>query len=289
MELSDLKYFMAVANTGGIVTAAERLNRVPSNVTTRIQKLETELNQHLFIREKKRLFLSPAGARFKPYAEKLLSLSEETLHAMKESEPQGLLRIGSIEAMAASRLSPILAKFHLSYPNVELQVSTHPTGDLLDKVLLGELDMAIVSDPGNDVRLQIEPVFKEHLVLVSSCTLQNIKCVQDLGDNAVLLGFSTQCRYRNKLQDWIESSGAHANVIEINSYHAMLNCVAAGMGVGLIPEVLLDSYSNKRDLNVHQLPEDIALSYTSVVWRKDLLSENIKAFRVQLSQFENLQ
>ena len=61
MELSDLKVFQQVVLSGGITAAAQKLNRVPSNITARIQKLELQLNTQLFLREKNRLRISPAG------------------------------------------------------------------------------------------------------------------------------------------------------------------------------------------------------------------------------------
>ena len=77
MELSDLHVFRTVVEAGGITRAAEKLNRVQSNVTTRIQQLEEQLGVALFIREGKRMHLSPAGKVMLGYAERLLELARE--------------------------------------------------------------------------------------------------------------------------------------------------------------------------------------------------------------------
>lgn len=70
MELSDLTIFCTVVESGGISSAAQQLNRVPSNITSRVKKLEAELNKPLFIREKNRLRVSPAGEQLFDYAKK---------------------------------------------------------------------------------------------------------------------------------------------------------------------------------------------------------------------------
>ena len=72
MDLADLHIFRSVVQAGGVTRAAERLNRVQSNVTTRVRQLEAELGVELFIREGKRLHLSPAGQLLLDYADRLL-------------------------------------------------------------------------------------------------------------------------------------------------------------------------------------------------------------------------
>ena len=77
MELSDLHIFRTVAREGGIVRAARRLHRVPSNITTRIQQLEASIGVQLFTRERNRLALSQSGERLLVHAERMLRLADE--------------------------------------------------------------------------------------------------------------------------------------------------------------------------------------------------------------------
>ena len=76
MELSDLHIFRTVVREGGIVRAARRLHRVPSNITTRIKQLEASIGVQLFTRERHRLRLSQSGERLLVYADRMLLLSE---------------------------------------------------------------------------------------------------------------------------------------------------------------------------------------------------------------------
>ena len=288
MELSDLAVFRTVAETGGVSKAASVLHRVPSNVTARIQKLEAELDKQLFIRENNRLRISPDGEHLLAYARQILSLADEAVAKLNDDVPSGTLRIGSMEAVAASRLSKILMRYHKTYQDVKLEVSTNPTGELIEQVLAGTLDLALVADPAPDSRLDALPVFREKLVLVSGSQQAPIQQPSDLGVYPTLLGFSPKCAYRTTLTTWVKQANMQANVVEINSYHALLNCVTAGMGVGIVPEVLLETYPFRDGILTHPLPDSLQWTTTCAIWRRDSLKPSLSAFNELLSEASNL-
>jgi len=288
MELSDLTIFCAVVDTGGISPAAHALNRVPSNITARVKKLEAELNTDLFIREKNRLRPSPTGEQFFRHAKEILAMAETAVLQINNTTPSGKLRLGSIEAVAASRLSNVLMEFHQTYTEVELELTTSPTGTLIEQVIDGQLDLALVSDPPQDQRLQIIPVFKETLVLVTSLRYDKIKSPLDLGDNPTLLGFSSKCVYRTRLSNWLEHADVVPKIVEINSYTALLNCVTAGMGVGFVPEKLLTVYPFKEGIKTHLLPTNLAATTTYLIWRKDSVKSSMEAFSQLLMKISNV-
>ena len=93
MDFAALQFFKAVVDEGGISAAAKKLHRVQSNVTTRIQQLEASLGAQLFIRDKRRLILSPAGELFRDYVEQLLQLSGQAREAVLGGTPRGALRV----------------------------------------------------------------------------------------------------------------------------------------------------------------------------------------------------
>ena len=118
MDFAALRVFKAVVDEGGISSAARKLHRVQSNVTTRIQQLEGSLGAQLFVREGRRLFLSPAGEVFLAYTEEMLRIAEQARHAVLGDAPRGVLRVGTLESTAASRLPPLLSRYHQKYPAV---------------------------------------------------------------------------------------------------------------------------------------------------------------------------
>jgi len=278
MELSDLRIFTQVVNCGGVTAAAQALHRVPSNVTARIKKLEQNLDKKLFIREKNRLRISPAGEQLLPYAEKLLALAQETLTAMGDTTVRGAFKLGAMEAVAATRLVQPVMAFHQRYPEVELEIKTAPTGELIARVLEGEIDLALVADPPQDSRLYAKAVFEEQLVIVSSLSHKEIKQPQDLSRSPTFMGFSASCAYRNRLTQWIKSSGNVSKVVEISSYHTLLSCVAAGMGIGIVPVALLQNYPFSDSIKVHPLPAQWSRSTTHFIWRCENEKTAISAF-----------
>src|SRR5438046_7419044 len=82
MDFASLQVFKAVVDEGGITQAARKLHRVQSNVTTRIQQLEASLGAQLFVREKRRLHLSPAGELFLGYVDEMLRISDRARSAV---------------------------------------------------------------------------------------------------------------------------------------------------------------------------------------------------------------
>ena len=102
MDLADLHIFRSVVQAGGVTRAAEKLNRVQSNVTTRVRQLEADLGVQLFIREGKKLHLSPEGKLLLDYADRLLDLAQEAREALHDAKPRGLLRLGTMESTAAA-------------------------------------------------------------------------------------------------------------------------------------------------------------------------------------------
>src|SRR5687768_13056689 len=101
MDFTSLQIFKAVVDEGGIIAAARKLHRVQSSVTVRIKQLEDALGVALFIRQKRRLIMSPAGETFLGYVEQLLRLSEQARQAVLGDVPRGVMRLGTLESTAA--------------------------------------------------------------------------------------------------------------------------------------------------------------------------------------------
>src|SRR5262249_53784878 len=112
LDLAALEIFKTVADEGGITRAAAKLDRVQSNVTTRVKQLEGQLGTALFHRQGRKLVLSPEGRLLLGYADRLLRLSSEAEAVLRDGTPRGTLRLGALESTAATRLPPLLACYH---------------------------------------------------------------------------------------------------------------------------------------------------------------------------------
>src|SRR4029450_12061723 len=133
IDLAALEIFKAVVEQGGITKAATRLHRVPSNVTTRVKQLEERLGTKLFRRGNRRLVLSAEGKRLLGYADRLLTLSRGGEPALRRGPPAGAFQRGALKSTAATRLPPILSRYHRRYPEVRLELVTGATGGRVAK------------------------------------------------------------------------------------------------------------------------------------------------------------
>src|SRR5215469_3902926 len=172
MDLTDLDIFRSVVQAGGVTRAAEKLNRVQSNVTTRVRQLESELGVELFVREGKKLHLSSEGKLLLDYADRLLDLAEEAREAVHDAEPRGLLRLGTGESTAAMRLPVPMNEYLRRYPQVTLELRTGNTRELGAAVLGGELDAALISEPIADAPFDKVAIYDEELVIIAAAGRQ---------------------------------------------------------------------------------------------------------------------
>ena len=127
------------------------------------------------------------------------------------------------------------------------------------------------------------PLYNEELVIVAAKG-HAIKSPKDARPN-VVLAFETGCPYRLRLQDWFAHSGEMPErIIEITSYHAMLGCVVAGMGISLLPRMVLSTFPEAQLLSLHRLPPGLDRAMTVMMWRKGALSPKVRALRDVLVQ-----
>jgi len=282
MELSDLRCFCAVVEAGGVISASRRLHRVPSAVSTRIRGLEGDLGVALFVREGQRLRLTEAGSRLHAYARQMLSLADEARRAVVDSPARQALRLGSMESTAAARLPKPLAQFHARHPDVDVELHIGPPQELKQRVAAGELDAAFVAEPVADPRLASVCAFREELLIVTSPTPHAVRRAADLA-KPTMLAFHTGCPYRQRLEAWFERSGMQPErVVELASYHAILGCVAAGMGVALMPGSVIATFPERRRLGLHPLTGRFASVETRLVWPRSGMSAAVAALRALL-------
>jgi DNA-binding transcriptional LysR family regulator len=288
MDLSDLHIFRAVVQAGGITRAAEKLNRVQSNVTTRVRQLESELGVELFIREGKKLHLSAEGKLLLDYADRLLDLAQEARDAVRDATPRGLLRLGAMESTASVRLPVPMNDYLHRYPEVRLELRTGDPRALATAVREGELDAALVAEPIADAPFEKIPLYDEELVIIAGANQAPISSPNDLNGRTVL-AFEAGCPYRHRMDDWFASTGEMPDrIIEISSYNAMLGCAVAGMGISMVPRIVLKTFPDVKLLSVHPMPPQFNLARTVFIRRKGMVSPKISGLIEVLLQQSDL-
>ena len=276
MDLTDLRIFKAVVDHGGVTAAAAKVHRVQSNLSARIRNLETDLGRQLFERTGRRMVLTPEGRALYASAEKLLLMADQVRAGVTEASGGGLLRVGSMESTAATRLPETLARFHRLHPEVRLELSTGTARALLDRLVGGEIDLAFAAGDCSHDALLASPAFREQLVLALP---QDAGQTFDLA-RATLIAFPTGCAYRRIVGDYLRTRGiTPARTIELASYHAILACVAGGMGWAIVPGALIDLYPQRGLIATRALPARVARQTTWLVRRRLSQSASIDAFR----------
>lgn len=245
MDLLNLDIFRTVAEERSVTRAAERLGRVQSNVTTRVQQLEEQLGSPLFLREGRRMVLTPAGHTLLGYADRLLTLAEEARQALKPDEASGRLRVGAMESTSITRLPVPLARVHADWPDLQLDLRTAPSRQLVEDVLEHRLDVALVAwpPPGLDVddaTMSYTPMYTESLLIALPATHPPVTAGAPLQVDTIAV-FKRGCTYRQIGEDWMKQANGYApHVLELGSYPAILACVAAGRCAGIVPQAMLD-------------------------------------------------
>ena len=275
MEMRQLEIFRALAEELHFTRAAARVHCVQSNVTTQIRALEEELGTPLFDRLAKRVILTDAGKRFLPYAEKvLLTVSDAQAAVAQDSVPSGPLSIGAPESVLNYRLPDILSRFRKLYPKVQLTFRPYWDVSLVESIESGKMDLAVwmrdsvAHEKLASVRLRSETVL---FVTERAHPLARAKKVQpqDLRGQTLLLTESG-CAYRKKLDQILSSMNIRpGNVTEFSSVEAIKQCASLGMGVALLPEIVVArELARKQLVGFRWVGPSLDIA-THVVWHKD--------------------
>lgn len=279
LDLRALEIFRTVAVEGSITGAAAKLNRVQSNVSTRIKQLEQHLQKDLFVRRKRGLTLTADGEVLLAYAERFLQLSMEAAEALDADKPNGVFRIGTMESTAAARLPQILSRYHQQHPQVKIELETNTAGALLRRLLNYDIDAAFVAEPVAFPALETRPVFEEALVLVTPASFPLVESAADVSGRTVV-AFEPGCAYRRYLEDWLLDAGiVPGGIISLGSYLAILACVSAGTGFAVVPQSVLDTVGSKGRFRRYPLPGRLARISTMLTWRTDYRSAKLEALK----------
>jgi DNA-binding transcriptional LysR family regulator len=270
VDVIDLKVVDAVARHGSMNKAAVELNTVQSNVSSRIRSLEDELGVSLFQRSAKGVQITPAGRRILPYAARLSKLlSDASAAARDDGKPSGVLEIGTLETTLALRLPLLIARFANAWPDVRPVVRTGTTQSLIQAVVDCKLEGAFVAGPVEHPEVQAETVFQEELVLVTSRAVRTLEAVRAITHLKTVV-FRIGCSYRQRMDSLLSGMGLLApEPLEFGSIDGILACVAAGVGITLLPRGVVARAWQEGLVAVHEIPPALSQVETVFVRRVD--------------------
>jgi DNA-binding transcriptional LysR family regulator len=255
-------------------------------VTAQIKTLEVELGVKLFDRLGRRVVLTEAGRRFRPFAIQALSAMEEGKRAIaSDSEPSGSLRIGAPESVLTYRLPVVVTVLRKRFPRIELVFTPHVGASVFNDLESGKIDCAFhMCDAVLSSVLCSKKLYRERILLLIHpghvLAQQASVKPRDLSGKNLLLT-ENGCAYRERFDRILANQRIRpGHITEFSSVEAIKQCMTAGMGIALLPAIAVE-----RELRRGQCAAirwigpslDVA---THLTWhRRKWMSPSLAAFR----------
>jgi DNA-binding transcriptional LysR family regulator len=240
--LQHLITFCRVVETGGFSRAGELVGLSQPAVTRQVAALEADLGTPLLDRTSRQFRLTPAGELVYERARRLAAGVSELREAVADlvDHDRGRVSIGAVTTVGVGVLPPILAEFARRYPAVRVLVKAGRTAETLERVLQGEIDMAVLPTPLSHPRLKSIALCSDPVVLVCSpelkATLPDPLPLDQLSQVS-MISFQTPSRFRTFVDSILEQHGVYPNVtMEFDSHEAVRMMVAMGFGVAMVPK-----------------------------------------------------
>lgn len=242
MEIYQLRYFVAVAETQNFTRAAERSNVTQPSLSQQILNLEAELGHKLFHRLGRKAVLTEAGITFLERAKRILFEVENA--ARELSDQPGLERritVGAVQTVMPYLLTPFIAECRQAHPNLLIDAREDFRNNLVRAVVDGDLDLAVVPLPVTEHRVAVEPLLTEPLLLVVGknhpIAQQTEISINDLvhetfislGDSSALAAQIQTFFGDNKFQPRIGIRCAQVATLKLFA--------STGLGISLLPQI----------------------------------------------------
>ncbi|MER7364507.1 LysR family transcriptional regulator [Nonomuraea wenchangensis] len=247
MQLQQLAYFVAVAETRHFTQAAERMRVAQPSLSKQIKALETDLGAPLFSRARGNVTLTPAGEALLPLARRMLADADTARQEVAQLAGlrRGRVRLGATPSLCAGLLADALARFHRAYPGIELLVEEGGSRDLVRALARGQLDLSLIIMPlqSDDPALVTEEILRENLVVVSPSHEPARRPYMEIGE----LRGRPMVMFRRgyDLREATLAACRHAGfeprfAVQGGEMDAVLRFVEAGLGVAVVPSMVLD-------------------------------------------------
>ncbi len=248
MQLSQLAYFVAVAEEGSFTRAAERVGVAQPSLSQQVKALETDLGALLVHRTRGQVGLTAAGETLLPVARRMLADAETARREIRELAAlgRGRVRLGATPSLCTGLLPAVLADYRRRYPGIDIVVHEDGSRDLQDALLQGALDLALVIDArlDDDPELATVPLLTEELVVISrhedpGPTRRARMGIAVLKDVPLVM-FRAGYDLRETTLTACRAAGFEPTfAIEGGEMDAVLEFVHAGLGVAVVPSTVV--------------------------------------------------
>lgn len=276
-SLKQLEYLVALAETLHFGRASERCNITPSTLSAGIRDLENVLGVSLAERSKRHVLMTPMGEEIATRARLLLRDAEDVMElAASNREPMtGEMRLGVIPTISPFLLPRVLPAFNVRYPALRLYLREEQTAQLLTRLRSGEIDVALMALPYDIEGLASRIVFEDKFEFACSENhpLANKKRIplDALADQPLLLLEEGHCLRGHALDACQLHLGQEHAQFEASSLYTLVQMVASGIGVTLLPKLAIDAQIT-RGTKIKLIPLAAKASrQIGLVWRPSSL------------------
>jgi len=248
MQLTQLAYFVAVAEEGSFTRAAERVGVAQPSLSQQVKALETDLGAQLVHRTRGQVGLTASGETLLPVARRMLADAETARREIRELAAlgRGRVRLGATPSLCTGLLPAVLADYRRNYPGVDIVVHEGGSRDLQGELVQGALDLALVIDArlDDDPQLATVPLLTEELVVISrhadpGPTRRARMSIAELKDVPLVM-FRAGYDLRETTLTACRAAGFEPTfAIEGGEMDAVLEFVQAGLGVAVVPSTVV--------------------------------------------------
>jgi LysR family nitrogen assimilation transcriptional regulator len=255
MELRQLRYFVAIVDHGSLSRAARVLHIVQPALTQQIQLREQELGAQLLHRSAQGMLTTDAGKLFYEHAQAILKQVGDAKSAVSQSalRPTGTVALGITQSVSGALALPLLMAVREKYPEISLQLTEELSGNLIEQLKSGRINLAVLFDDGQLNSFIVKPIVEEQMMYITCANsrfAQRGKSVQ-LGNavNVPLILPGFQHGVRPRIENLIRNAGLIINdVIDINSIAILKSALLADMGATILPVAPLMSEIERGEL-----------------------------------------
>jgi LysR family hydrogen peroxide-inducible transcriptional activator len=275
VNLKDLKYLVALADTGHFGKAAERTFVSQPTLSAQLKKLEEYLGVKLVERQPKNVQLTEVGKQVVVRARRMLNESDEIIAlARNNTDPfAGKLKLGLIPTIGPYLLPRVMQKLRKALPQLGLMLYEHQTEPLLKRLRDGEIDLGILALPIAQEGLESRTLYEEAFTLAvpnqHPLSAKTTVKLQDLKGQTLLLLEDGHCLRDQALEVCSRIDVKEAEDFRATSLETLRQMVIAGLGVTLLPETAVESpFGSQRGLCIRHFAKPAPSRTVGAVWRK---------------------
>jgi LysR family transcriptional regulator, hydrogen peroxide-inducible genes activator len=281
MNLKDLKYLVALADTGHFGKAAERTFVSQPTLSAQLKKLEEYLGVKLVERQPKNVQLTEVGRQIVIRARRMLDESDEIIAlARSNTDPfAGKLKVALIPTIGPYLLPRVMQKLRKAVPQLGLMLYEYQTEPLLKRLREGEIDLGIMAllpamQDGLESRALYEEAFTVALPNHHPLAAKSSIKLQDLKGETLLLLEDGHCLRDQALELCSRVAVREAEDFRATSLETLRQMVVAGLGVTLLPELAVETpFGSQRGLTIRQFAKPAPTRTVGAVWRKSSTRE----------------